>query len=74
MPDGTVYERLTALEGRVTRLEGMTEVVTAIRTDLAGIAEGVDPTLTQHVAELDDRVEHHGLLLARLFDQPGDDT
>jgi hypothetical protein len=46
----------------------MTEVVTAIRGDVATIAAGVDPALAQHVAELADTVEHHGLLLARLLD------
>jgi hypothetical protein len=44
------------------------EVVTAIRADVATIAEGVDPRLTEHVAELADTVENHGLLLARLLD------
>jgi hypothetical protein len=59
MPDETVDlpERVAALEQRVTRVEAMTDVVTAIRADMATIAEGVDPRLTEHVAELDDRVE-----------------
>ncbi len=60
--------RVAALEQRVTRVEAMTEVVTAIRADVATIAEGVDPALAQHVAELADTVENHGLLLARLLD------
>jgi hypothetical protein len=46
----------------------MTDVVTAIRADMATIAEGVDPALARHVAELADTVENHGLLLARLLD------
>ena len=32
------------------------------------IAGGIDPALAQHVAELADTVENHGLLLARLLD------
>jgi hypothetical protein len=56
------------LEQRVARVEAMTEGVTAIRADVATIAEGVDPALAQHVAELADTVENHGLLLARLLD------
>jgi hypothetical protein len=60
--------RVAALEQRVTRVEGMAEVVTAIRADVATIAEGVDPTLARHVAELESTVENHGLLLARLLD------
>jgi hypothetical protein len=56
------------LEQRVTRVEAMAEVMTAIRADMATIAEGVDPTLAQHVAELESTVENHGLLLARLLD------
>jgi hypothetical protein len=78
MPDETVYERVEALEGRVTRLEGMTEVVTAVRADVATIAAAVDPNLAEHVTELDDRVERHALLIGRLLDvtpmaQPRDD-
>jgi hypothetical protein len=46
----------------------MTEVVTAIRGDVATIAAGVAPALAQHVAALADTVENHGLLLARLLD------
>jgi phosphate uptake regulator len=59
MPDETVDlpGRLDALEQRVTRVEAMAETVTAIRADVATIAEGVDPRLAEHVAELDDRVE-----------------
>ena len=71
MPNETVDlpARVDALEARVTRVEAMTEVVTAIRADVATIAEGVDPrTLAGHVAELADTVENHGLLLARLLD------
>jgi phosphate uptake regulator len=70
MPDETVDlpARVDALEARVTRVEAMAEVATAIRGDVATIAEGVDPTLAQHVAELADTVENHGLLLARLLE------
>jgi hypothetical protein len=70
MPDETVDlpGRVDALEQRVTRVEAMTEVVTAIRADVATIAEGVDPRLAEHVAELESTVENHGLLLARLLD------
>jgi hypothetical protein len=70
MPDETVDlpARVDALEQRVTRVEAMTDVVTAIRANVATIAEGVDPALAQHVAELADTVENHGLLLARLLD------
>jgi hypothetical protein len=52
--------RVAALEQRVTRVEAMTEVVTAIRADVATIAEGVDPALAQHVAELESTVEITG--------------
>jgi hypothetical protein len=38
------------------------------RANVATIADGVDPRLTEHVAELADTVENHGLLLARLLD------
>jgi hypothetical protein len=71
MPDETVdlSGRVDALEQRVTRVEAMTEVVTAIRADVATIAEGIDPALAGHVAELADTVENHGLLLARLLDR-----
>jgi hypothetical protein len=68
MPDETVDGRLDALEARVTRVEAMTGVVTAVRADVATIAEDVDPALAGHVAELADTVENHGLLLARLLD------
>jgi hypothetical protein len=70
MPDETVDlpTRVDALEQRVARVEAMTDVVTAIRTDVATIAEGVDPALAQHVAELESTVGNHGLLLARLLD------
>ena len=61
--------RVAALEARVTRVEAMAEVVTAIRADVAAIAEGVDPALAGHVAGLADTVEKHGLLLARLLDE-----
>jgi hypothetical protein len=60
--------RVAALEQRVTRVEAATEAVTAIRADMAAIAEGVDPQSAHHVAELADTVENHGLLLARLLD------
>ncbi len=70
MPDPNVdlSGRVDALEQRVDRVEAMTEVVTAIRADVATIAEGVDPALAQHVAELESTVENHGLLLAWLLD------
>jgi hypothetical protein len=70
MPDETVDlpGRVAALEQRVDRVEAMTEAVTAIQADVATIAEGVDPALAQHVVELADTVENHGLLLARLLD------
>jgi archaellum component FlaC len=58
--------RVDALEQRVARVEAMAEVVTAIRADMATIADGVDPTLAQHVAELESTVENHGLLLGLL--------
>jgi hypothetical protein len=61
--------RVAALEQRVARVEAMTEVVTAIRAEVAAIAEGVDPALARHVAGLADTVENHGLLLARLLDK-----
>jgi archaellum component FlaC len=60
--------RVDALEQRVARVEAMAEVVTAIRADMATIADGVDSTLAQHVAELESTVENHGLLLAGLLD------
>ena len=47
----------------------MTDAVTVIRADMATIAEGVDPALARHVAELADTVENHALLLARLLDR-----
>jgi len=70
MPDETVdlSARVDALEPRVARVEAMTDVVTAVRADVATIAEGVDPALAKQVAELADTVENHGLLLARLLD------
>jgi hypothetical protein len=70
MPDETVDlpGGVAALEHRVTRVEATTEVVTAIRADVATVAEGVDPRLADHVAELESTVEDHGLLLARLLD------
>jgi hypothetical protein len=61
-------ERVAALEGRVTRLEAMTEVVTAIRADVATIAAAIDPNLVEHIAELDARAERHALLLSRLLE------
>jgi uncharacterized coiled-coil protein SlyX len=72
MPELTLDARVTALEERVSHLEGMIEVVAAVRADVATIAEGVDPTLTRHVAELESTVENHGLLLARLLDKDAD--
>jgi hypothetical protein len=70
MPNETVdlSTRVDGLEQRVARVEAMTEVATAIRADVAAIAERVDPTVAQHVAELESTVENHGLLLARLLD------
>jgi hypothetical protein len=70
MPDETVDlpTRVAALEQRVTRVEAMTDVVTAIRADMGPSPRLVDPRLTEHVAELADTVENHGLLLARLLD------
>ena len=70
MPDQNLdlSGRVAALEQRVTRVEAMTETVTGIRADVATIAEGVNPALAQHVAELGEKVENHGLLLARLLD------
>ncbi|HEY6698764.1 MAG TPA: hypothetical protein VIZ67_11090 [Acidimicrobiales bacterium] len=67
-PNVDLPGRVDALEQRVTRVEAMTETVTAIRADVATIAEGVDPALARHVAELGETVENHGLLLARLLD------
>jgi hypothetical protein len=74
MPNETVDlpERVDALERRVSHLEGMIDVVTAIRADVATIAEGVDPTLGRHVVELEATVENHGLLLARLLEKDAD--
>jgi len=73
---GQVDERLAAVEEHLGQLERLVEVVTAIRADVATIAEGVDPALAAHVAELADTVEKHGLLLARLLDKiaGADDT
>ena len=70
MPNETVDlpAWVDALEARVTRVEAMAEVVTAVRAHVAAIAEGVDPRLADHVAELESTVENHGLLLARLLD------
>jgi hypothetical protein len=62
MDEPTVYARVDALEERVTRLEGMTEVVTAVRADVATIAAAIDPNLTEHVAELEARAERKALL------------
>jgi hypothetical protein len=63
MPNETV----DPLEQRVARLEDVAritrlETVAALRADLATITEAIDPNLTQHVAELDARLEQHGLL------------
>jgi hypothetical protein len=52
----------------------MTDTVASLRGDLAAIAGAIDPNLRAQVAEFDARVERHGLLLARLLDQPGGDT
>ena len=41
-PQRDLPARADALEQRVTRVEAMTQVVTAIRADVATIAEGVD--------------------------------
>jgi hypothetical protein len=51
MADPTLDARVVALEQGVDRLEAMTEVVAAVRADVAAIAEGIDPQLTRHVAE-----------------------
>ena len=80
MPTGTVdplEQRVAALEGDVARLSHTMETVASLRGDLATITETLDPNLRDHVAELDSRVERHGLLLARLLDHQtggGDDT
>ena len=65
MPDETVdlSGRVDAREQRVTRVEAMTEAVTAIRADVATIAQGIDPALAGHVAELADTVETAGCWL-----------
>jgi len=46
MANETVDGQLDALRGPSLRIEGMVEVVRALRTDLSAIAEGVDPRLT----------------------------
>lgn len=56
MADTTVEQRLDALEGRVARIEGLTEVVTGIRADIATIAEGIDPAIVARVTELEAEV------------------
>ena len=71
---GQVDERLAAVEEHLGKLERLVEVVSAIRADVATISEGVDPALQQHVADLDDTVEKHGLLLGRILDSIGEDT
>jgi hypothetical protein len=70
MPDETVdlLAGVDALEQRVDRLEAMTEVVTAIRGRCGDDRRGCRPRLAEHVAELADAVENHGLLLARLLE------
>jgi hypothetical protein len=68
MPEPTLDVRLTTLQERVTRREAITDAVTVIRADIATIAEDIDPGLRQHVAELDDRVEKHALLMGRLLE------
>jgi hypothetical protein len=67
-------QRVAALEGEVARLGRMTDTVATLRGDSAAIAETLDHNLRAYVAELDRRVERHGLLLGRLLDQHGDDT
>jgi hypothetical protein len=68
MPEPTLYARLTTLEERPTHLEAMTEVVTAIRSDIATIAQESTRRLKQHVVDLDDRVDKHALPIGRLLD------
>jgi hypothetical protein len=68
-----IDQRVAVLEERVSRLEGTTAIVAGLRADLGAIADALDPNLRAHVAELDDRIERHGLLLARLLDKTGDD-
>jgi hypothetical protein len=63
------FEWLNALERRVAQLEELTRTLTAVRSDLASIAEGTDPALAQRLADLGWTVENHGLLLAQLLDQ-----
>jgi hypothetical protein len=63
------FEWLNALERRVAQLEELTGTLTAVRSDLASIAEGTDPALAQRLADLGSTVENHGLLLAQLLDQ-----
>jgi hypothetical protein len=63
------FEWLNALERRVAQLEELTRTLTAVRSDLASIAEGTDPALAQRLADLGSTVENHGLLLAQLLDQ-----
>jgi hypothetical protein len=53
----------------VAQLEELTRTLTAVRSDLASIAEGTDPALAQRLADLGWTVENHGLLLAQLLDQ-----
>ena len=52
----------------VTRVEAMTEVVTAIRADVATTAEVSTRGWRSRWPSFADTVENHGLLLARLFD------
>ena len=59
--------RVAALEQRVTRVEAMTEAVTAVRADVATIAEAIDPAFPS-TSRARRPVENHGLLLARLLD------
>ena len=77
MPDqnlDALERRVAALEGQVGRLGATTDTVTAMRQDLATIVEAIDLNLRARVADPGDRVERHGLLLARLLDKTGDDT
>jgi hypothetical protein len=63
------FEWLNALERRVAHLEELTRTLTAVRGDLASIADGTDPALAQRLADLSSTLENHGLLLAQLLDQ-----
>jgi hypothetical protein len=45
-----LWEWADALQRQVAKLEALVEVVTAIRADVAAIAEGVDPSLREALA------------------------